>query len=229
MELEKKDIEILLTDEYFPASKYLGEGFDNWYYHEHLVQSEKKMQIFVNGHTHNLPIVSRSIIFKWLMPQKPFLYSEEDFYSDSDRKAGIYRLSVGEKISISEKELKEIAKGYVKIDSDYLKKLQELVEKSFTFYSLKIPIVNIRLDEIPDSSFNHLYEIHTGSWVSKIKEIEEQQKEAQEKAKIKSLLQVKDTLSSFPDYLSILKDLVSGKISINEVESKNVGIFVKGI
>jgi len=229
MELEKKDVEILLSDEYFPAYKYLGEGFENWYYHEHLIPSDKKLQVFINDHTHNLPIVSRSIVFKWLMPQKPFLYSDEDFYTEQDRKIGIYRLSVGDKIVISEKELKDIAKGHVKIDNEYLKKLQDLAEKAFTFFAIKIPIVNIRLDEIPDSSFNYLYNIHTGSSSLKVKEIEENQKELQEKEKIKSLLQVKDTLASLPDYLSILKDLVSGKTNIEEAQKNCTGIFVKGI
>lgn len=226
---DQNDAQILLADEYVPVEKYLGEEIPNWYCYEHFVASDKKLQVYVNNHTHNLPIVSRSLIFKWMMPSRPSLYSDEDFYSDQDRKAGIYRLSVGQPLSISDEEIKNIAKGFVKVDADYLAKLNQMVSKAFVFHAYKIPIINIRLDEIPDSAFDSLYEIHTGSWAEKVKEIEAEQRRVQQEKKEKSLLQVKDTLKTYPDFLSILKDLVSEKLPIEEVEKNLSGIFVKGI
>ena len=96
---------------------------------------------------------------------------------------------------------------------------------------MKIPYLDVRYDSIPDAELDSFVSFHKGKtaeqaslMAKKIKDAENEQKE--------SLLQdVKATLGSRPDYLSILKQVVLEEISIEQAMqvTGNSGVFQKGV
>lgn len=229
--MEDQEKNILLSDDYKPASELLGEGFDNWYFVENSIPTKKNWQVFINGHTHNLPIENKSILFRWFVPASPNLYSEADAFSPEDRKVGIYRLTCGEKFEINDEEIKKLAKGVIKADRDYLTKLNALIAKTVTFNTWKIPYADVRMDHVPDNRFDSLFELHEGSVRSKITELVEKKKQAQSEEKIRLLGEVKERLRAQPDYLSILRQLVREEVTVDEAirQTQDRGIITKGI
>lgn len=230
-EVSKRDKEILYSNEYRPAEVYLGEPMPNWYCLEHLVPSDKKHSLYLNAHVHNLPVVSHAYLFRWLMPANPVIYSDEDKYSEVDRKVGLYRFTVGERFVISEDEVRLIATGEKRVDQEYLDRLNRYMEKSFLFNALKIPLVDVRVDEVVASAFDSIYEIHNGKTAAEARRVQQKRALDEQEQKLKLLEQVKNTLKSYPDYLSILRRLVAEEMTIDQaIElTGSAGIFTKGI
>lgn len=229
-EFTKEDRD-LIFDQFVPVVRYLGQEITDWHCREQMFKSNKTKQVYINQHTHNLPIESHAYIFRWLMPARPFLYSHTDAVEEQARYVGIFRYTIGnERLTLTEKEVQDIAKGVVEIDPSALTKLNELAEKTFKFNAYKIPIFQVRVDVVPDSAFDQLYEIHSGSLSQEVSKIEKDLKRRQETEKEKLLLDVKNKLLAQPDYLSILREVVSAKCSIEEATARTFSsLFIKGI
>ena len=236
--MEDQEKKVIVNDEYKPVSEIFGEGFDNWYFYQHDIPTKKVWQVYVEGHTYNVPIVNRSILFRWVVPANPNLYSENDRFDSEARRVGIYRLTYGKPFqktdalgSVDEGFIKKVAKGLVEVDQSYVEDLNDAMKRTFTFNTWKIPYVDVRLDVVADSEFSVLHQFHSGQTAAKVVELVENKKAAQESEKSKSLEIVKDKLRSLPDYLSILRQLVQEKISAEEAiaVTGNRGIFTKGI
>lgn len=236
--MEDQDRRVIFNDEYKPASTVLGETFENWYYYQHDIPTKKVWTVFVEGHTYNLPVVNRSILFRWMIPDCPNLYSPDDRFSPEAKKAGIYRLTYGKPYqkndalgSVDEEYIKKVAKGLVEVDKGFMEDLNDAVKRTFTFNAWKIPHIDVRLDVVDDAEFAILTKFHGGPTAEKIDEYVRKKKEAQEAEKTKSLDVVKDKLRSLPDYLSILRELVQEKITTDEAIERagSPGILIKGI
>jgi len=236
--MEAQDKYVILNDEYKPASEILGEDFPNWYYYQHDIPTKKIWQVYIENHTYNLPIVNRAILFRWIVPERPNLYSENDRFDSEARKAGIYRLTYGKPFQktdalgvVDEEHIKDVAKGLVEVTDDYLQELNDAMKRTFTFNTWKIPYVDVRLDVVNEKEFPLLTQFHQGQITEKVTEMVNNKKASQEDEKNKSLELVKDKLRSLPDYLSILRQLVRENISADEAiaVTGNRGIFTKGI
>ena len=223
---------LFFSDQYKPVADLFGEEIPNWYYLDHLIPSEKKEQFIINGHVHNISVVNHAFLLRWIMPSYPNLYSSKDFYSFDDRRVGYYRFMVGEQFSISNEEIRRIAKGERVVDDGYLQKINDYVKRSFVFNTFKIPMPDVRIDELSDTDFEKMLCIHTGSAQESAKKLQAERKAQTKDQKEKLLVQVKELLKSYPDYLSILRRLVSEEISIEraiELTQSTPGIFRKGI
>ena len=230
--LTKEDKEILYGN-HEPASKMLGDDIDeNWQYVEFTVPTPKIHQAFVNGHTHNLPVVQRAYVFRWRMPEAPNLYSEGDRIDAIGIKSGFFRFTIGEKFHISDDEVKEISSGLKKVEAGYLLKLDEAVKHAFVFNTLKIPYMDVRVDEVRQESFGKLYDIHKGQHKKTVHGLVEKMKDIQSLQLAKYFSEVKQKIKEQPNYLLILRDVVQKKLTIEDAierTSKYPGIFVKGI
>lgn len=230
-EVSAKDKDILLSDEYKPVQALLGDNIPNWYYLEHLVPTDKRQPVYLNGHVHNIPIVSHAFVFRWIMPANPVIYSEEDTYSPIDRKVGMYRFTIGERFVITDEEVRKIALGEKKVDQGYLDRLNRYMEDSFLFNTFKIPMLDVRVDEIVESEYDKILGIHNGKTAAVARSIKAKRLSDEQKQKSELLEQVKNTLKTYPDYLSILRRLVSEEMTIDQAIqlTSSAGIFTKGI
>lgn len=229
-EFTKEDRD-LICEQFVPVVRYLGEEITDWHCREQTFKSDKVKQVYISQHTHNLPVESHAYLFRWLMPARPFLYSHTDGVEEAARYVGIFRYTIGtERLTLTEKEIHDIAKGIVAVDKQSLTKLNELAEKTFKFNAYKTPIFQVRIDVIPDSAFDQLYEIHNGSLSQEVSKIQSDFRRKQESEKEKLLLDVKGKLKAQPDYLSILRDIVSGRLSIDEATERTFSsLFIKGV
>jgi len=226
-----KDTEILFNNQYYPVFKVLKQEFPNWYCYEHFIPSGKRVQVVIDNHAHYLTVHNHAYVFRWMMPQRPFLYSADDFYSDSDRQVGIYRFTPGnENIKMTTEQIKDIAYGVVEIDDAYLKKMNEAMQKAFTFFAFKIPVLDMRVDVLLDSDFGPLFDLHpTGKALVEVQNVIESYKRKQDEQRTKLLDKVKEQLSTYPNYLSILRDLLQEKLTIEEaIAQAGNKIFMKG-
>lgn len=223
--------DFFVGDGWSPADQILDGSFPEWWYKITAYPTEKKKQIYLDSHTFNLAVESKSVVFRWIMPKKPNIYSESWEIPEDYRMASVMRFTVGDWGGLTEQDLQEVRSGRGKIERDKLARISDLLQRSFLFNGLKIPYLDVRYDSIPDSELESFVSFHTGKtaehatlMVKKLKDAENEQKE--------SLLQdVKATLGSRPDYLSILKQVVLEKISIEQAMqvTGNSGVFQKGV
>lgn len=229
----KEDKNILFDGEYKLASLVLGDEVDeNWKYVEFSVPTTKIKQVYINSHTHNLPVYNHAHVFRWMMPSAPNLYSETDRFDEIGIKTGFFRLTVGKKFQISEDEFKEITSGVKKVDDAYLQEVNEHISNAFVFNTLKIPYLDVRADEVDESSFSRLYEIHTGRHKKVVDGLIEKTHDEQTKQLARYFSEVKQKISEQPNYLLILRDVVRKNLSVEdaiEMTKKYPGIFKKGI
>jgi hypothetical protein len=214
-----------------PAESILSAPFPEWWYKESTYPTDKKKQVYIDSHTFNLAVESKSIVFRWIIPKKPGLYSDSWEVPEDYRMASVMRLTVGEWGELTEKELQEVRTSRGSIEKEKIAKISELLQRSFLFNGLKIPYLDVRYDSVSQSEIERMVSFHTGKtaehatlMANKLKDEEKRQKE--------SLLQdVKATLGSKPDYLSILKQVVLAQISIEEAMriTGNSGVFQKGV
>ena len=229
--LSEEDKEIFLNKPYKSVSELFGEDIPNWYYYDFYVEGNQKKEIFITdlNMVHKLPVRSHAYIFRWKMPSTPCIYSSEEVYSEEDLKSFIFRYTVGGRpLDVDEKYIKQIARGEIDVDKDFLINLNEQMDKTFTFKAWKIPFVHVTVDEY---NFVGAWSVYEGPELIKIEKLEKKLVAEQENKKLEILSNAKDTIVKFPEYLSIIRKTVKGDISIEEaIElSKSKEIIVKGI
>lgn len=229
--LSEEDKEIFLNSNYKPVSELFGEDIPNWHYYDFYVDTNQKKEIFISDlrMTHKIPIKSHAFIFRWKMPTTPCIYTVEQEYSEVDLKSFIFRFTVGNHaMTHSEEYIKQIARGEVDVDKDFLVSLNEQLDKTFTFQAWKIPFCHVTVDEY---NFENAWSVYEGPELIKVKNVENKLIAEQEIKKTELLNNAKDTIKSLPHYISIIRKTVQGKISIEEAVNAagSKDILVKGI
>lgn len=229
MEMTK---EFFVGDGWSPASEILqGDCSPEWFYKEKVYPTDKKKQVYLDNHAFNLPIESHSIVFRWIIPTKPNLYTSDWEVPADYRMASVMRLTTGEWLGLSEQDLKEVREGRATMPKEKLALISQMLQKSFLFNGLKIPYLEVRWDAVSETDLEGFVAFHTGKTAEQAVLIADTLKQDQENQKIKLLQNAQDALQSKPNYLSILRDVVAEKISIETAiqMTGNSGVFQKGI
>lgn len=229
MEMTK---EFFVGDGWSPASEILSGGCSpEWFYKEKAYPTDKKKQVYLDNHAFNLPLASQSIVFRWIIPTKPNLYHSEWEVPSDYRMASVMRLTTGEWFGLTEQDLKEVREGRSTMSKDKLAIISEMLQKSFLFNGLKIPYIEVRWDIVSDDDLNSFITFHSGKTAEQAVLIANTLKSAQENQKQQLLQNVQSTIKSKPNYLSILRDVVAEKISVETAiqMTDNSGVFQKGI
>jgi hypothetical protein len=145
--------------------------------------------------------------------------------------ASVLRFTVGEWTGLTDDDLKEIREGRDSLSKERLSQLSKMIEKSFLFNGLKIPYIEVRWDSISETELQKFIEFHSGKTAGLASLMVEDIKQAQAKRKDELLQNARDTLRSKPAFLSILRDVVSEKISIETAMEMtgNSGVFQRGV
>jgi len=214
-----------------PSNDLLDSDFPEWFYKETVFQTEKKKQVYLDGHTFNLPLESHSYVFRWIMPQKPNIYKPDWEIPNDYRMASVLRFTVGEWFGLTEQDLNEVREGRANLSRDKLAHISKVLENSFLFNGLKIPYIEVRCDWVSDKELQNFIDFHQGKTAEQAFLITKNVKESQIKQKRELLRSVTDTLRSKPNFLSILRDVVGEKISVEDAVEMtgNSGIFQKGV
>ena len=229
--LSEKDKEIFLHKDYKPASDLFNVDIPNWHYYDFYVESNQKKEIFITdlNMLHKIPIKSHAYIFRWKMPATPCIYSLDQQYNEDMLKSFVFRFTVGtEVMPYDEDFIKKVARGEIETDNDFLVTLNNQIDKTFTFKSWKIPFIRVTVDEY---NFDGAWSIYEGSELIKIERLEKKLIAEQEAKKLEILNNAKETVLKFPDYLSIIRKTVQGKISIEEAvkAAGSPDVIAKGI
>jgi hypothetical protein len=229
MEMTK---EFFVGEGWAPAGEVLsGDCLPEWFYKEKIYPTDKKKQIYLDNHAFNLPVESRSIVFRWIIPTKPNLYSAEWEVPADYRMASVMRLTTGEWFGLTEHDLKEVRDGRASIPKEKLALISKMLQKSFLFNGLKIPYLEVRWDTVSNKDLDNFVLFHTGRTAEQAVLIANTLKDDQEKQKTELLRDALSTLQSKPNYLSILRDVVAERISVETAiqMTDNSGVFQKGI
>lgn len=229
--LSEEDKKVFLEGDYKPVSALFGENIPNWHYYDFLIDTNIKKEIFVSDlkMIHKIPIKSHVYIFRWKMPRNPQVYQNQNDYTDDMLKSFVFRFTVGGKpLEIEDSYIKQIARGEVSVDNDFLIDLNKQLDKTFTFNIWKIPFCHVTTDEY---DFKNVWSAYEGNELIKIQNLEKKLIAEQESKKQEILNQTKETIKKFPDYLSLIRLAIQGKISIEEAakEAGSKDIIVKGI
>jgi hypothetical protein len=223
--------DFFVGDGWSPTTSVLETDFPEWVCKQTVYQTDKKKQIYLDGHTFNLPVESRSIVFRWLMPKKPNIYSPEWEVPEDYRMASVMRFTIGEWFGLTEDDLKEVRESRVSIPRERLSQISKMLEKSFLFNGLKIPYIEVRWDSVSEIELNSFINFHVGKMGEQALFIANNIRDAEFAQKKELLGSALSTLQSKPAYLSILRDVVEQRISIETAieMTGNSGVFQKGV
>lgn len=227
MELSK---DFFVGEGWSPAEQLLGTTVPCWWFKSIAHPTEKKKHLYLDSHVFNLPVESQSIVFRWIMPKNPGLYSESWEVPEDYRMASVMRFTVGEWGPLTEHDLKEVRESRLSISKERLTQLSDILQRSFLFNGLKIPYLDVRYDAVVQSELDRFVSFYNGK-TAEIASLMAQKVKDEENSKKQSLLaEVKTTLESQPKYLSILQDVVSGKVSIDSaIQITGNAVFQKGV